>query len=322
MGYTIGAKTLPDLIDEIAGNLINSVDPLDGLSHWSDADPVWNTSIKTAMNARRALKYTKGTEVMYMALEVRNTWYTPYPGHAAKGLRVTFSESFDSVNHLYPVINQQTSIPFEDYSGIAQPPSDLASLMLTYYLWVESNGFVLMAKPEPSGANYQNAFFMAVERNPNKFYVNPAMYSNFYCLSQMNIWATFSGAVGAPDKHYGMLRPFAYTWPNSGNRTEGANYYCMTQGNFDRSYAFKSAGNGKVYYVKPVIFDTALEPATANFPPSPIFQADLWFAWSENMGLIDGDVVAIEGKTTKFLVKALDSPDSTNRLLFAMKYVA
>lgn len=319
MGFTIGAKTLPDIIDEIAGSLIDSVDPADGASHWSDADTTWNTAIRTALNARRALKYTKDTEVMYLALEVRNTWYTPWSAHAAKGLRATFSASWDSVNHTYPAINQQTSIPFEDYSGIAQPPSDLATFMLTYYLWVESNGYVLMAKPEPSSANQQNAFFMAVERNPNKFYADNQ--SNFYCYTVMNMWSTFSGAVGVPDKHYGMLRPFAYTWPNSANRQESPNYYCLTFGSFDRSYAFKSVGNGKVYYVKPVIYNTALEPGYPNFPPSPILQAELWFPWSENMGLIDGDVVAIEGKTTKFLIKSLDSPDSTSRMLYAMKYV-
>jgi len=178
-----------------------------------------------------------------------------------------------------------------------------------------------MAKAYPRVANQQNAFFVSLERNPNKF-VPADPNSNFYCFNQMNIWATFSGAVGAPDKHYGMLRPFAYTFPNGAHRQEGANYYCMTQGSFDRSYAFKSAGIGKVYYVKPIIFTTMLEPGTLNFPPSPIFQSNLWFAWSENMGLIDGDVIALEGETTKFLIKAIDSPDSGNRLLYALKYVA
>jgi len=74
-------------------------------------------------------------------------------------------------------------------------------------------------------------------------------------------------------------------------------------------------GNGKVYYVKPIINNQANQL-------SPIFQAELWFPWSESIGLVDGDVIAIEGQTTKFLCKALDSPDSTSRLLYAIKYVA
>jgi len=40
------------------------------------------------------------------------------------------------------------------------------------------------------------------------------------------------------------------------------------------------------------------------------------------VGLIDGDVVAVEGETKKFLMKALDSPDSVNRINYAIKYVA
>jgi hypothetical protein len=40
------------------------------------------------------------------------------------------------------------------------------------------------------------------------------------------------------------------------------------------------------------------------------------------MGLIDGDVVAIEGQTTKYLIKAVDSPDSAVRLTYAIKFVA
>lgn len=80
-------------------------------------------------------------------------------------------------------------------------------------------------------------------------------------------------------------------------------------------YAFKSSGNGKAYYVQPIVHNLASQLA-------PIFQSQLWFPWYETVGLVDGDVIAIEGQTTKFLCKALDSPDSANRLDFAIKYVA
>lgn len=323
MGYTTGAKTLPDIMDEIANGLIGSQDTIDGLYHWTDADTTWNTSIRTAINARRALKYTKDTEVMYVALESRNTWYSSYGGHAAKGLRVTFSSSWFSNAPSGAIY--QTSIPFDDYSGGAQPMDDFATLMITYYLWIESNGFALMAKPEPTTANQQNSFFLVVERNPNKFYVDNQ--SNFYCYVVMNMWPTFAG-VGEPDRHYSFLRPFIYKFPTEATISDrGPNYYCMALGSFDRHYAFKSAGNGKVYYVKPVIFNDKYErydgwTSFYNVPPSPIFQADLWFYWTENMGLVDGDIVAIEGATTKYLIKSLDSPDSTAKLFYAMKFVA
>ena len=99
--------------------------------------------------------------------------------------------------------------------------------------------------------------------------------------------------------------------------------YCLTFGYFDRSYAFKSAGNGKIYYVKPVIFNNLLDigQSPIGINPIPIFQSELWFYWSENMGLIDGDVIAVEGQATKYLIKSLDSPDSTAKITYAIKFV-
>ena len=55
---------------------------------------------------------------------------------------------------------------------------------------------------------------------------------------------------------------------------------------------------------------------------TPIFQSELFFPFDENVGLIDSDVVSLDGTTAKFLCKSLDSPDSLNRLNYAVKYVA
>lgn len=55
---------------------------------------------------------------------------------------------------------------------------------------------------------------------------------------------------------------------------------------------------------------------------TPIFQSELFFPFDENVGLIDGDVVSLDGTTAKFLCKSLDSPDSLNRLNYAIKYTA
>jgi len=319
MVFKIGVKPLPDLIDEIAGELIASVDPLDGLNHWSDADPLWNTADRTAIKARRALKYTNGLETIYLALEARNDWYSPYDGHGAKGLRVTFSASWDSVNSTYPATNQQTSIPFEDYSAIALPPSNLAVLNVYYYLWIESNGFAMMAKPEPSGSNYQNSLFLVVERNPNKEYADG--YSNFYCFNIMNIWPTFSRTGFAyGDIHRSFLRPFAYQWPNIQTASHHPFYHCLASGTFERYNSVLSPADKKVYYRKPLISNNKIEPGQANTAMAPIFTAELWFPWDEYTGLIDGDIIQVEGTTKKFLLKSMGSPDSINRLTYAMKY--
>lgn len=318
MVFTVGVKILPDLIDEIADSLIASIDTIDGLNHWSDADTTWNTSDKREIKAKRALKYENGSEIIYLALESRNTWYNSYDNNIAKGLRITFSQSWDIVNHTYGITVQQTSIPFEDYSG-AQPTVDLATMLITYYLWVESNGFVTTFKAEPTGSNSQNSVFIALERNPNKEYLDG--YSNFYCFNVMNIWTSFTRTGWTyGDLHRSFLRPFAYEWPNVQTTSAHPFYHCMASGTLDRGYNFISPADGKFYYRKPIISNNKIEPGQANVALSPIFSAELWFPWSEMTGLVDGDIIQIEGTQKKFLCKSLDSADSTARVTYAMKY--
>ncbi len=330
MGYTEGTnKVLASIIDDIANGLMGSLDMEDLSIHWSDADTTWRATTTVGNNivimsdAKRALKYQNGTEIIYLSLEVRNTWYTPYATYGAKGLRITFSSSWDSTSHTYAGSIQQTSIPFIAYTG-TQPTVDMATINITHYLWIESNGFVLMAKPTPTPANYDNSFFAVVERCPNKFYNDNQ--TNFYCYNVMNIWPTlYSTSYGEPDQHRSFLRPFIYKWPNTTVSDRTPNTYCLTFGYFDRSYAFKSAVSGKTYYFKPMIFNNMLgvgqSPIGIN--PIPIFQSNLWFYWSENMGLNDSDIIAMEGLTTKYQVKALDSsPDSNSKVTYAMKFVA
>jgi hypothetical protein len=314
MGYTSGAKIIYDILDEIRAALIASSG-----GYWSDGDAAWNTSNKTDGYSlgRRCLKYQNGSEVIYWAFEVVNVQSYFWSGQYGRGIRVTASQTWDSVNHTYPVSNQATFCAFESHS--TTNTTNLATLQCTYYLWTESNGFVLMFKPEPTGMNAQQSVVMIMERNPNKEYSDG--YSNFYLMTLNNIWGNLYGQqdIGYPHINLSrcILRPFAYQYPDGG----GSRVQSSSNGNGisyvanPTYYAFKSNGNGKVYYVKPIINNTANQLA-------PIFQAELWFPWSESVGLVDGDVVAIEGSTTKFLCKALDSPDSASRLCYAIKYVA
>lgn len=319
MGFTTGAKVLASIIDEISDGLIGTPG-----GYWTDNDITWNTTVRTANNARRSLKYTNGTEELYIALEAINTstytyfgnYYFSNAGLYAKGLRIVISASWDNTGHTYPTSNQSTFIPFEGINS-ATVAADLQTLQVIYYAWIESNGFVLTAKPEPTGDNYQQSFFAVVERNPNKEYADG--YSNFFCMTVCNAYQImYDGNWATPiNRHRGILRPFAYQFPShtsyggweiiNGN---GISYWLSPT-----YFAYKSQGNGKVYYVKPIIHNH-------NGQLMPILQSDLFFPFSENVGLIDGDVIAIEGATTKYLCKALDSPDSTARLNFAMKYVA
>jgi len=313
MGYTSGAKTIYDILEEIVAALIASSG-----GYWSDGDATWTTTTKTANNGRRCLKYTNGSEVIWWAFEVTNQHNNWYTGQYGRGIVITASATWDSGTHTYPTSRHSTFIPFEACSTTNSV--DLATLQCTYYLWVEAAGFTIMFKTEPSVNNEQQSTFIVLERNANKEYSDG--YSNFYLMAVGNIWGClYSGGYDIViDSMYNnrcILRPFAYQYPNS----SGSRYSASPNGNgvsyvpSPGYYAFKSAGNGKVYYVKPILNNQANQL-------SPIFQAELWFPWSESIGLVDGDVIAIEGQTTKFLCKSLDSPDSTSRLLYAIKYVA
>ncbi len=328
MGFTSGAKITADLVDEISNGLIATPG-----GYWTNNDTTyWNTTIKTLNNARRSLKYTNGLEELYVALEVINTSThvatLNIAGSAAsytesKGLRITLSSSWDFTGHIYPPTNQQSFIQFETYyynkaSGTApsgNPPmtTDLSIIQVTYYLWIESNGFALIAKPEPIPTDTkQQSFFLCLERNPNKEYSDG--YTNFFAFMWQNSFqqgrTTFSTA-----SFRSVLRPFGYQYPQSGEydvldfNGRGLSFWLSPN-----SYAYKSLGNGKVYYVKPIVHNQANDL-------TPIMQSDLFFPFSEAMGLVDGDIIAIEGATTKYLCKSLNTTSSPTNINMAIKYV-
>jgi len=319
MGYTSGSKTLPDILDEIANGLIAT-------AHWQNITSydagatAWNTTTKTGDSAKRALRYLNGSEEIFLSMTVTNSYRNVYPGaYYYKGLEIVFSASWDSVNHTYPSSNQKTHLLIEGHSGAVG--ADMATLQIQYYLWLEENGFVITGKPEAHADAYQSGFFAVIERNPNKEYSDG--FSNFYYFGLSNYWGIMWGWDYGNAKQRAIMRPFAYVWPPDGTGTTTWTPAQVMSGSYGVSsiptpsyYAFKSqVGTGKVYYVKPIINNTI---SSSN----PIFQSELWFPWSEGVGLIDGDVIAIEGQTTKFLCKAIDSPDTTTRLCFAIKYVA
>lgn len=315
MGFTSGSKILPDILEEIANGLI-AAGKWEDITVFDSGATTWTTATKTGDSARRALRYVNGGETIFLSITVTNTSRNIYPNYHAKGIEVVFSASWDSVNHTYPTSNQKSHVPMEVHYPSAAT-ADMAVLQVQYYLWIEQDGFVLNMKPEayPSDG-YQQAIFMVVERSATKEWSDG--HSNFYFMCCGNIWPIMWGWDYGTGKQRGIMRPFAYVYPPDGQGSgtppvtgNGVNFVPTPS-----YYAFKSqVGQGKVYYVKPIINNSANAL-------NPIFQAELWFPWSEGVGLIDGDVIAIEGSTTKFLCKALDSPDSTNRLCYAIKYVA
>jgi len=313
MVFNMDAKILADIIDEIADGLIVSTDPSTGTNYWSNVDTSWNTTNKSENYARRALKYENGAELIYLAIEAINTQTSYWPGHHSRGLRIVFSEGWNSTDHIYTGKIQSTYMPFESHTTTVI--EYLENLQVTYYLWVDHTGFVMMAKPEPSGDNQQQSFIICVEHRDVKEYEDGE--SGFFCYCSGNMWhKLYAGDFPTLNRNRSILRPFIYQWPDFGHRdpTTHPNGNGISFCPMPSYTAYKNIGNGKIYYIKPIINNSANQL-------DPIFQSELFFMWSENLGLIDGDVIAIQGQPTKFLCKAIDSPDTATRLAYAIKYV-
>jgi hypothetical protein len=308
MPFFSGALPGDQLIELIADTLI-------GLSNWEDGDTTWVTTDTAARDdlGRRCLKYTGDAADIWIALELCNNTANHVVSNSTAyrgiGIRVSFSASWDEIAHNYPATCQASSmtmIPYETRTSNTPPAADLRDLLLTYYLWIDSNGFALMAVPEAHSLdNNQMSFICVVEHMVNKEYSDGL--TNFYCYAKMNTELSWVNPYYSdlPYRHYSMIRPFAYCTDN----------YNGIQFWQDKWYAMKSTGNGKVYFVKPVICNDSDEYV-------PIFQSEMFFRFSPESGLVDGDVIAVEGQSTKYVCKTLQSPDSTGTLYYAIKYVA
>ncbi|MDY0385641.1 MAG: hypothetical protein RBT65_00645 [Methanolobus sp.] len=299
MGFTSGAKVLGDIIDEIADSLIASS------VNWVEGDSTWDTDDRTTGNdnARRCLKYTGDTEDIWLTLEAINSNSRKvHDTYYAKGLRVSFSSGWDSVNNTWSGTPFQSFVAFESEYNDTTPNSNLETLQVNYFLWTDSSGFVIMGVPEPIEAdNRQSSFIAVVEHMGTKEYSDGL--TNFYFYQELNYRASSTADSGGFEIFY-VLRPFSYEDYN-----DGVQFWS------DPKFALKSNGNGKVYFMKPIVCNTSDEK-------TPIYQSELFFKVSTGAGLVDGDVIAIDGETTKYLVKMISSPDSGTTINYAMKYVA
>lgn len=308
MGFTSGGKVLADIIDEIADALIASS------ANWVEGDSTWDTTDRTGNNARRCLKYTGDADDIWMTLEACNTsnqvWHDGTYWNYAKGLRTTFCASWDVVNHTHPsgTLSLSSTMVTYELRRNGAINADIATQILTYFLWVDPSGFALMAKPEPNSTDDRQASFIhVVEHFAAKEYSDGM--TNFFCFTELNYdWYGTGGTTGY--QLYHTVRPFAF-------RSQNSALYGILFWKEDTNsrYALKSTGNGKVYFVKPIYCNS-----TDGF--TPIAQSELFWQFPEQSGLVDGDVIAIDGATTKYICKTLDSPDSTGRINYAIKYVA
>jgi hypothetical protein len=268
---------------------------------------------------------------IYMAFEMINitSGLLMDPTYYCKGLRITFATTWDPVAHTYGPTYQQSFMGYEMRN--AAITTDMSTLMNTYWMWYEGNGFAIMLTPDNNALdNYQQSLFLVVERNTNKEYADG--FSNFYCYNTMNIANYHETAYAQGQRVENIMRPFVFYTPedayNSNNYNGNPVLAAMQSGiclvpvqlttanpPAALAYAFRSSGNSKVYFIRPII-------QNVRATTLPIFQADFFFVWTAGMGLTDGDIVAISGGTESYLCKSVQSPDNTTPLLFAIKYTS
>jgi hypothetical protein len=270
---------------------------------------------------------------IYMAFEMVNITSglqqdaTPY---YAKGLRITFTNTWDPVAHTYGLTYQQSFMGYEMRitSGVS---ADMATLMNTYWMWFDANGFAILLTPDNNATDtHQQSLFLVVERNTNKEYADG--FSNFYCYNVMNILNFHMTTMPQSSRIENFMRPFIFYTPED---TWSSNNYTLppplcgmnagiclvpiqlTAANpaVPQAYAFRSVGNSKVYFIRPII-------QNSRGTTLPIFQADFFFVWTAGLGLADGDIVAISGSSEQYVCRSVPSPKSTTPLLFAIKYAA
>jgi hypothetical protein len=261
----------------------------------------------------------------FLALEVINSQIRVQPSYNnplgwgyldSKGLIVTFASQWNWNEHYYMAGAQSSFINFNGHTNGMN--ADMAVMKITYWYWYEALGFCMIGTPDATGDSYQQAFFCCVERNPDKEFSDGL--SNWYCYNVMNGQNVHNTDVATNYRVHNLMRPFAFMTPEDTWRSSNYNSTVLAGMNAGITFpyrganlAFRSTGNNKVYFHKPQI------QSNRGFQ-QPIFQSELFWAWNEGAGLVDGDVVMPTGGTRSYLLKAVSSPDVGTKLCFALKY--
>jgi hypothetical protein len=255
---------------------------------------------------------------MFVCLECLNTTngYTVWPAYNAKGLRVTFASAFNSAAHSWSGTNYTSFIQFELHNG--NVTADMAVLKINYALWYEAAGFVLMGTPEAHADNSQQTFFCCVERNTNKEYADG--YTNWFCYNATNIYNFHSTGYNDNLAIHNVMRPWVFKTPEETWNSYNYNSTVLSGINagidfptVGSIYAFRSVANSKVYFFKPVY-------QNARSASVPIAESELFFAWTEALGIGDGDIISVGTGTKQYIAKVMTGPDGSLRLVFAIKY--
>jgi len=240
-------------------------DTLIAETEWSDGDATWTTTDPSAFNAKRCLYHSDG---VYIALESINSNVGASPNY--RGLRINFSETWVDNEPVDPL---QSMIQFEGINV------DLAVTDIQYHLWITDQGFSIIAVP--TTGTYRGAWILVMERNTSKLYSDGE--SNFFCYNDCGNYNYYqNGQEEWAAKH--VIRP----WRFEGTTSD-------TAGRFVPMNTLKSIGSGIGYFVYPVYFNDIYNRLT-------VAQSSMSIGFESGLGLVDGDIIVVQGSTKKFIM--------------------
>lgn len=324
----------------------------DGNTSWTGADT--GTDWGVTHWTRRAMQTTRDGKVLYISVE--EPWYndervmfkmmdatycTTYR-HYSTGFLFRVSNQWDnSVDHYHAGDYQSCFCSiFQTNSGNYVRRGNIEDVWIAYWTWVDEaaetaagNGMVMMLRSDdvPETGWTQSAFFNIEHFDPGLKEYDDG-FSDWWLMSFSNYWNCTT--CHNDEEHHGyVLHPFSNAWPShprgidsepSEYHTGWTSFHSSSQRKVVkgvdgmmapvRSGYDSGEGDSKVRFVKPVFH------ALADSNNSPQVQSEHFLRGVEAVGLVDGDILAVDGDTRTYLQLQKDSPDSTTDLCITIRY--
>lgn len=299
---------------------------------WVDNDPTWNgtkRSLRHAVDPNFFIAFERGVNNLvrsgggsggsYNALEIRIVVSSAWVANAPSGT-IRYSGIVSSAGWSLSSGGINSNIP----SGV---PAN-ASATGQHWTWVDADGLVSLFKPTASAFwDFTSCFIL--DRITAKEFADGG--TNFYTIAFNNFDALGSETGGASRRYYDASGN--YTSSSNQSRVQYIHAFLVEEYNANGAGApsfplntverwfpaYRSPGNSKVYVAFPWYFNT-----TNGTQRTPITgSGDKWWRSSQALGLADGDVIdyTAPGPILKrYLVKSLDSPDTTSAIDIALRF--
>ena len=316
----------------------------------TEDDPNWGVTHWT----RRAMKTTRDGKTLYLSIEepwydeeksifkMMDSTYCTYSKEWCGGILFRISNQWDDeTEHYHGGDYQSCFCSFhQSNSSYHVRRGNIKDVWIAYWMWLDEaaesaagNGTAIFFRPDsvPETGWTQSGFFNIEHFDPGlKEYEDG--FSDWWLMAFSNYW-NCSYCHNDESPHGYVLHPFSNAWPSHPRGVDSepseihlgfTNFHSTAQrkavkgvdgmlGPIRAGYAC-GEGDSKVRYSRPVFH------GLADSNNSPQVQTEHFLRAIEGVGLVDGDILSVDGDTRKYLILLKDSPDSTQDLCIAMRY--